>query len=283
MSIYLIATKEDLINLRKLAEQQKNQRAFKFKNGITKQTHDIKLAESLSPVTKKLDELKKTNQKLGEDITESTSEDDVIRAPANSSNLGNSVREMLGSLMNSHNSLKMTQDEIVQANILGVPLQISGGDRIRINENVYDLTTEIYKAISSTSYTGKTMKDESDIWMMNNIIRDLGYKSLGDRRSNRKTICTITLPKVVDEIQNKTSDEITEESADLQGERVKTIIPSNIIDIYTRLEILPGLNLSGHSDTFAEAKNLIIELYKRGEIQNTQQNRNALDKLHKKN
>ena len=35
----------------------------------------------------------------------------------------------------------------------------------------------------------------------------------------------------------------------LQGEGVKIIIPSNIIDIYTRLEILLGLKLSGHTDT----------------------------------
>ena len=44
----------------------------------------------------------------------------------------------------------------------------------------------------------------------------------------------------------------------------KTIILSNIIDIYTRLEILLGLKLSGPTDTLTEASNLIDELYKRG-------------------
>ena len=57
------------------------------------------------------------------------------------------------------------------------------------------------------------------------------------------------------------------------------IIPSNIIDIHARLEILLGLKLSGHSDTLTEASNLIDELYKRGEIQNKQQYRNALNKF----
>ena len=52
MSIYSNVTEEDLINLCKLAEQQKEQRAIKIKNRILKQTHDIKLAESLSPITK---------------------------------------------------------------------------------------------------------------------------------------------------------------------------------------------------------------------------------------
>ena len=59
----------------------------------------------------------------------------------------------------------------------------------------------------------------------------------------------------------------------------KIIIPSNKIDIYTRLEILVGLKLSAHSDTLTEASNLIEELYKRGEIQNKHQYRNALIKF----
>ena len=54
MSIYSIVTEQDLDSLRKLAQQQKNERALKIKSRILKQTHDIKLAESLSPITKKL-------------------------------------------------------------------------------------------------------------------------------------------------------------------------------------------------------------------------------------
>ena len=46
-------SKQDLNNLRKSAEQQRNQRVEKIKNRILKQTHDFKLAESLSPITKK--------------------------------------------------------------------------------------------------------------------------------------------------------------------------------------------------------------------------------------
>ena len=52
MSIYSNVTEQDMINLRKLAQQQKEQRALKIKNGILKETHDIKLAEYLSPITK---------------------------------------------------------------------------------------------------------------------------------------------------------------------------------------------------------------------------------------
>ena len=63
----------------------------------------------------------------------------------------------------------------------------------------------------------------------------------------------------------------------LEGQGVKIIIPSNIIDIYTRLEILLGLKKSSHSDTLTEASNLIDELYKRGEVKNKHQYRNVLN------
>ena len=60
MSIYPNVTEQDLINLKQLSEQQKNQRAPKIKDRILKQTHDIKLAESLSPITKTLEEVNKS-------------------------------------------------------------------------------------------------------------------------------------------------------------------------------------------------------------------------------
>ena len=63
MSFYSTVTEQDLINLGKLAEQQKNELAPKIKNKILKQTQDINLAENLSPITKKSDEVKETTQK----------------------------------------------------------------------------------------------------------------------------------------------------------------------------------------------------------------------------
>ena len=44
MGIYSNLTEQDSSNLRNLAEQQKKQRAFKIKNRILKQTHDVKEA-----------------------------------------------------------------------------------------------------------------------------------------------------------------------------------------------------------------------------------------------
>ena len=279
MSIYSNVTEKDLENLRKLADQQKEQQALKIKNRILKQTHDIKLAESLSPITKKLDTINDSTKQITNTIKESNSNDKIKSLP-NSSKFSNSMRQMIGSLMNSRNSLKITQDESGRANILGVPIQISEGDTIKINENVYELSPEIYKALTNTTYSDNTMKDENDILMMYNIIRDLGYNGIGDRDSKRKTFFTKKLSKLVEDIQNKTFNEITDDSDDLGGEGIqKIVIPSNIIDIYTRLEVLLGLKLSGHIDTLTEASNLIDELYKRGEIQNKYQYRNALNKF----
>ena len=81
MSIYSNVSEEDLINLRKLAEQQKEQRAIKSKNSILKQTHDVKLAERLFPITKKLDTINESTKQLGEIVKKSDVEDGITHTP----------------------------------------------------------------------------------------------------------------------------------------------------------------------------------------------------------
>ena len=52
-----------------------------------------------------------------------------------------------------------------------------------------------------------------------------------------------------------------EESDDLEGQRIeKIIIPSNIFDIWTRLEKLLGLKLIEHIDTSTAASSLVDEI-----------------------
>ena len=77
MSIYSKITEQDLIKLSKLAEQQKNQRASKIKNRKLKENHYIKLAESISPITKKLDEVHDSTKKLGE-VTEKSRPENTL-------------------------------------------------------------------------------------------------------------------------------------------------------------------------------------------------------------
>ena len=75
MSFFSSITEEDLINLRKLAEQQKYQNALKIKNRFLKQTHDFKTAS----ITKKLDTINDSTKKIGENIKESNSENEIIQ------------------------------------------------------------------------------------------------------------------------------------------------------------------------------------------------------------
>ena len=82
MNIYSNVTEQDLINLSKLAEQQKNQRAEKIKKRILKKSHDIQLAENLSPITKKLDDVNETTEKLGETVEKSYVEYGNSQTPA---------------------------------------------------------------------------------------------------------------------------------------------------------------------------------------------------------
>ena len=167
--------------------------------------------------------------------------------------------------MSSKNSLK--RDQYVRtggASLNEKPVLIFGGDSWKTGDNVYEVTPEIHKihkALSSTGYTGETMKNENHILTMINILRDGNYTGIGDRDSERKNFFTKELPKRVKEIQNKTFNAI-----DLKGQGIKIIILSNIIDIYTRLEVLLGLKLSGHTDTLTEASASIDQLYKMGEI-----------------
>ena len=176
MSIYSNITEKALDNLRTLEEQQKEQRALKIKNRILKQTHDITLAESLSPITKKLEEVNKSTKQIGEVIKESKSENENKReivpveiesedeniqtnlgALPNSSMFSDQKTKTLGRLMSSSNSLKIKSSPS-GATILGVPIMTLGGDRIQKKDNFFYFTPEIYEALSYTGYIGNTIK-----------------------------------------------------------------------------------------------------------------------------
>ena len=166
------------------------------------------------------------------------------------------LQETYKSLAEANNSLKLNQDKNHNMSILGVPIRSVGGDKIQVYDNIYEFTPEIPKALSNSSYTGKSMKNEDDRRTLYRFLVDLGYNGQHDEKTNQN--------KFFKRLFNQFIIIKKEEPDNLQGEGVKIIIPSNIIDIYTRLEVLLGLRLSGHSDTLTEASNLIDELYKRG-------------------
>ena len=62
--------------------------------------------------------------------------------------------------------------------------------------------------------------------------------------------------------------EIQDESDDIKSEMLEIFINSNIIEDWTRVDVLQRLKLSSHTDTLTEASNLKSDLNKKGEIEN---------------
>ena len=279
MSIYSNVTEQDMINLRKLAEQQKSQRAEKIKNRILKQTHDVKLSESLSPITKKLDTINESKKKLGEIVEEGNQQSLAIENITGTQ----SLRDTLAFMKQSKNFFNLEERPDGKVFWNGVRIKPVRENTIDIIGREYDVTPNIQKYSTKTGSTTKSLNNNEKETVYD-ILKDVGFYN---RRHNkglksfRMQDALYVLPKVIDKMRNPPLPAIEneEDSSDLQGEGVKIIIPSNIIDIYTRLEVLLGLKLSGHTDTLTEASNLIGELYKRREIQNKQQYRNSLKKI----
>ena len=208
MSLYSNVTEQDLIILRKLAEQQKNQRARKIKYIILKETHDIKLAESLSPITKRLDEVKESTQKVGDVIKNSQQETPQLAIENTPSNQPIENTRTLQPTENNEgviydveleNTLIKMKDTTVFFNIEetnngdnfwnGFPVEKVGGNKIKINENVFNITTGIQKVLTETSNIPLKKLNNQDREILINILESLdfdNYKSIrGESKSGR--------------------------------------------------------------------------------------------------
>ena len=155
------------------------------------------------------------------------------------------------------------------------PIKMLGGTKVKVNDKEYNLTPGVQKVFTDTSYiTAKSMSHTEKL-VFRDILQNTEYYNrilAKSRMPGRDKYIKIELANDVRRILNLDTK--------LRGKGIeKIIIPSNIIDIYTRPEVLLGLKLSGHTDTLTEASNLIDELYKQGEIQNKQQYRNAPNNL----
>ena len=143
MSIYSNVTEQDLINLRKLTEQQKKQRNLKIKNGILKQTHDVKLAESISPFSKKLDEVIESTHKPGDIVKERNTPQIALENTHNALPLENeqmqpgviydtSLENTLNNMKNNTGSFKIEERDNGDIIWNGFPVEKEGGNKIKI-------------------------------------------------------------------------------------------------------------------------------------------------------
>ena len=160
-----------------------------------KQTHDIELAESLSPITKKLDEvnkstqesltpinekldtINKSTQKTGNIIKESNSENEIISSIL--------LKNAFNSLENTSTSLILNKDENDNYSILKSVIKYLGGYKILVNGNIYEFSPEIHKSLSRSKYTGKSMKNEDDKKKFYKFLTDIGYNGLADENTNQ--------------------------------------------------------------------------------------------------
>ena len=182
MSIYSNVTEKDLNILRKVAEQQKNQRALRIKNRILKQTHDIKLAERLSPITKNLGTIIESTKQLGELVKKSDVEDGNTQTPAIENITGTqSLRDTLSVLKKSKIFFKLGEkgsSKVFRNKDLIKPL---GKSKISIKDQEYDINPNIQTYFTNTKLTTKTMNEEYKSTVYD-ILKNTGFYSMRHNR-----------------------------------------------------------------------------------------------------
>ena len=266
--------------MRKLAQQQKEQRAKKLKNRTLKQTHDINLAKSLSPITKKLGEVNKSSQEVSEIMKKSQPSQNIKTILQNSQSQTPAIENIVGtqSLRDTLALMKRGKKNQIRRKANGdvlwndVFIQPPGENRTSFKNHEFDITPDIEAFITNTKRSTKFLVDVENETVFEKLENVGFYENIPERglKSTRMKDALFILLKEIAKIRNPPLPAIenVEDSSDLEKEGVKFIIPRNIIDIYTRLEVLLGLKLSGHTDTLTEASNLVVEIYKQGEIEN---------------
>ena len=201
MSICSNVTEQSLINLRKQAEQQKKQRALKIKNRILKQTLDIKLAESLSLITKKLDDVKETTQKIGE-VSEKSQLENNKPQPAsentphhqpieNNEGVINDT-ELKNTLMNMKNNagfLETIEDKERGWMWKGHPVEILGETIVQTNDNKCNITPGIQKVLVDSSYNTIISMNDMDKVIFGDMLQKLNIKTV----YQQKDVCQVVI------------------------------------------------------------------------------------------
>ena len=131
------------------------------------------------------------------------------------------------------------------------PIKLLRGTKVEINENKCNISPGIRKRLVDQPYdTAKSMTDKDKL-IFRDILQKTGYykrKPTKGRLTGRERYIKYDLDKDASRILNLDTK--------LKSRGVeKIIIPSNTIDIYSRLEVLLGLKLSGHTETLTEASN----------------------------
>ena len=136
-----------------------------------------------------------------------------------------------------------------------------GGTRVEFEEKELDFNDDIQKVLLSTTKGPlKELRKEYKIIFLDPS-ETVGYFNQGPVRGHPSRRDKYIRDNIQDEVYRNVDPPLTlpptenkEEFFEIQGEEIKIIIPSNTIDICTRLEILIGHKLSGHTHTLTETK-----------------------------
>ena len=217
----------------------------------------MKLAESLSPITKKIDEVKETTQILGEIIEKSQPENNIPQPAIEHAPHHQPIENNEGVIYdvdlykeNTLNNMKINtgffnieQRDKGDTFWNGFPVEKIGCNELKINENIYDIAPGSQEVLTDTSNIPMKKLYNKDREIFKNNLESLDFENYTAIRGESKSG------------RNKLSETIFKKR-NLEGEGIEKItIPSNIIDIYTRLEILLGIKKSGHTNSLSETSN----------------------------
>ena len=93
------------------------------------------------------------------------------------------MKRVLDALLLSRISLKVDQSASGHPNILSLPIQILVTNTLKIGDNFQKLTDERFKTLSSTGYSGTSIK-KSDIPTLSNLFDDCLYSGIGRKKIN---------------------------------------------------------------------------------------------------
>ena len=136
------------------------------------------------------------------------------------------------------------------------PNKMLHGTEVKFNDKENNITPGIQRVFTDTSYNfAKTMND----------IEKLVFRGISQKSDYYKQMLTKSPMSGRDRYRKNDLGNNVRRSlildTKLKGKGIeKIVIPSNIIDVYCRLEVLLGPKLSGHTDTLTEASNLIDDL-----------------------
>ena len=134
----------------------------------------------------------------------------------------------------SKNFFKLTEDngKVYWNEVLINPLE---DNRISIKDREYDISPDIQAYFTNTKLTTKFL-DNFEKETVFDIVQIVGFYDIKPKigvKAARMKDALYDLPKAIDKIRNPPLPTIenVESSSDLEGQGVKIILPSNIIDI----------------------------------------------------